>query len=1367
MDVSEANGKLVRDRAIHLFTFLKEMARLRTKVIRELSTYDHVVWFHEVPECTGCFSILSPESDETQEGVWLEVRRPKEPQKPSIPSSCLKWLDASAKADPLVEPRLRDEILTRVLQHGILAESQQSQDTLSSDQFEQLADHPEILEDWQRYIQDEWLPWAKKAYKTWKAANDLYLQLFAIHQQIKKLGERYELLLGLGLLTWETPNNQRIKRHIVVGDAYLTFDANRAEFELQGAPEGTKLHFETDMVEQGYLPPIEQQTEIESLLDSIQESPWDKDELNKVLRSWIQSMSPDGTYSDSLVPPEKCTRMPTVTFAPAIILRERTQRSQVQCFANIAEQIGSGGNIPSGVQLLCEISENTPKLDDDERWVHSGKPIDNTLYLPLPVNEEQKQIVNQIRNRRGVLVQGPPGTGKSHTIANLICHLLAQGKRVLVTSQTPRALKVLKDKIPKDVAALCVTLLGNDQAARQELEGSVQSINQKYSEWNQIRSQKEITLLKANLFETQKNIADKNRLLREQREIETYQHQVAGGTYSGTAQQIACRIREEEGKFDWIADSIGDNEHCPLSSSEFIDLVQLYRELPEEYCSELKQEIISHADIPDVAGFIKMVDDEKVAKQNLEMHSSGHQSLRFRILEQLPGDTIQSLHSSASGLIAAIGNIKQRFIWIPQAVSDMLSDNDTPWKGVRDFMTTHLSGLQEKAKIAQATGIQIPDWMDRVSLRADAQDLLTHLQNGGRIGWKFLAPQVVKRTRYVMHEVRVNGQACSTIENLAFLVDYLDVLDKVEHLWSVWEGIDKREEVSILMQVGYLEERLEALESILALEGYLDAAKASVKAIEGLPEPQWHSMEELEEVALDLEAVESVHTFNRVRSAIEDNIRKVRVVQSSPKGHRLNQEFLTALGGRDTKALARCLDKLETLERNHGRLLKHDKLQEQLSKAAPKLARQLQSTFADSSWEQRARDFEAAWAWKQTDRWLTKFNQEHDKIRLETELQQLCDDERRIISELAAAKAWENCLQNLTERQRTNLIAWAKTIKKIGKGTGKYAPMYRRQAQQYMDECKGAIPAWVMPLYRVFETVKPEPEAFDIIIIDEASQTGPEGLVIQYLAKQCIVVGDDEQISPEAVGIDLSEVNILVKKYLTDIPFNNRYDPQTSLFNQAEIRFRGRIVLREHFRCMPEIIQFSNDLCYKASPLKPLRQYPSQRLEPIIVRQVKNGFREGPSGRALNRPEADELVDTIAEFCSLKEYADKTMGVISLQGETQAKYIESKLLTRLSPIELERRRIVCGDAYAFQGAERDVIFMSMVAAPNERIGALGREPDQRRFNVAASRARDQVVLFHTATLNDLNPDCMRYKLLKYYLNPVRQTQDIDLSRCES
>ena len=72
------------------------------------------------------------------------------------------------------------------------------------------------------------------------------------------------------------------------------------------------------------------------------------------------------------------------------------------------------------------------------------------------------------------------------------------------------------------------------------------------------------------------------------------------------------------------------------------------------------------------------------------------------------------------------------------------------------------------------------------------------------------------------------------------------------------------------------------------------------------------------------------------------------------------------------------------------------------------------------------------------------------------------------------------------------------------------------------------------------------------------------------------------------------------------------------------------------------------------------------------------------------------------------------MGVITLQGNSQAQIIEQLLLENLGAAEIERRRLVCGDPYSFQGDERDVIFLSMVAAPNERIGVLSKDTDRRR-----------------------------------------------------
>ena len=187
---------------------------------------------------------------------------------------------------------------------------------------------------------------------------------------------------------------------------------------------------------------------------------------------------------------------------------------------------------------------------------------------------------------------------------------------------------------------------------------------------------------------------------------------------------------------------------------------------------------------------------------------------------------------------------------------------------------------------------------------------------------------------------------------------------------------------------------------------------------------------------------------------------------------------------------------------------------------------------------------------------------------------------------------------------------------------------------------------------------------------------------------------------------------------------------------------------------MPEIIRFSNDLCYRTDPLIPLRQYPPDRLEPLKTTAIQNGYREGTGNRVINRPEADALVDAIEKCCMDDRYQGMTMGVIVLQGEAQAYHIEEKLLQKIGAEEMENRRLICGNPYSFQGDERDIIFLSMVAAPNERIGAMTKASDQRRFNVAASRAQEQMWLFHSATMNHLSEQCFRRRLLEHFLNPT-------------
>jgi KaiC/GvpD/RAD55 family RecA-like ATPase len=115
------------------------------------------------------------------------------------------------------------------------------------------------------------------------------------------------------------------------------------------------------------------------------------------------------------------------------------------------------------------------------------------LYLPLRYNDEQVTIVQRLKRAAGVTVQGPPGTGKTHTIANIICHHLASGLRVLVTSRGEAALSVLQTKIPEEVRALTTALLTSDREGVRQFQASIEAIQHRVSQLNPELTRQEIS----------------------------------------------------------------------------------------------------------------------------------------------------------------------------------------------------------------------------------------------------------------------------------------------------------------------------------------------------------------------------------------------------------------------------------------------------------------------------------------------------------------------------------------------------------------------------------------------------------------------------------------------------------------------------------------------------------------------------------------------------------------------------------------------------------------------------------------------------------------------------------------------------------
>ncbi len=87
-------------------------------------------------------------------------------------------------------------------------------------------------------------------------------------------------------------------------------------------------------------------------------------------------------------------------------------------------------------------------------------------------------------------------------------------------------------------------------------------------------------------------------------------------------------------------------------------------------------------------------------------------------------------------------------------------------------------------------------------------------------------------------------------------------------------------------------------------------------------------------------------------------------------------------------------------------------------------------------------------------------------------------------------------------------MLWKQALDKLGKGTGKYANKWKKQALEHFNGCQEAIPAWIMPLYNVWNNISAAPEIFDVIIVDEASQCGLEATPLFYLAKKKLLLSE-------------------------------------------------------------------------------------------------------------------------------------------------------------------------------------------------------------------------------------------------------------------
>ena len=1046
---------------------------------------------------------------------------------------------------------------------------------------------------------------------------------------------------------------------------------------------------------------------------------------------------------------------------PLIFVRKK-ETGIVNAIDNIIDKIEKNGEIPAHLYELVGVMDE----GENENVEQKKNFKEEEILFVKDANSEQINIARQIERNNAVVVQGPPGTGKTHTIANLLGHFLAQGKNVLVTSQTKKALRVLKEKIPKSIQGLCISILDDDNS---DMRKSVETISEKLGNFTSEKLGKEVEELEKIRMEEYNNLENINNQMCAMRYKESNSINFNGETFS--IQEIGEYLRENSEISEKIPGKISELIACPITNEEFNFLSNEYRQLVTE---NEEKEIVSGlndiADYLDENEFRELVNNKKLAWEELKkIINEDSFNISDNILYVNGKETIDlkkfKENYNTRDIVSKelIKNIEK---WkVDAAVSGGTnSGNKANWKNfMEDIKKAHKYLNNMKPKLFKKK-IDISGADPSVAAEM-IQELKDAFDNPGFV----FGLNIKKIKNKIGKRITLNGEPIKDITECNLLLEYLDLLIREKELKESWKELIENHDGISADSLG---------------ESFIDYAFESIKEIEYFF--NWNYLEK-EKLLKDIEdiGIDKKFIFKETNISIEEiknilnsgeNIEKTmeignkalkflekeekhslylaKIKNISKKDSELDEKLKNSVKNEDTEEYVEYLKQMEKIQEKQKYYQKRENILEKISKTAPEWHKVLKTGNAD-----KVEDIEEVWKWKQLSQELDKLEKEPYEI-LEKKAAEKRKNIKKVTLELVEKKSWYHVLcfiekkENLLVSQA--LRGWEQTIQKIGKGTGKNAALYRKQAKEKMAVCQKAVPAWIMPINKVIDTLNPAENKFDIIIIDEASQSDISSLVLLYMTKKVIIVGDEKQVSPLDIGINVEKINSLREKYIKGKIINDDlYGLNSSLYSVAATTYQP-LMLKEHFRCVPEIIGYSNKNSYDLK-IKPLRKSDSSALKPAVIDYKVSGTRD--EKRKINMTEAQTVTALLKSCLELEEYAESSFGVISLLGDEQSELIQKMIVEKIELVDIEKHNILCGNPSHFQGDERDVMFLTMVDSNSGR-SSLRKMSDgteaarKKRYNVAASRAKNQMWVINSLdTDNDLKTGDIRKEFLEYVRNP--------------
>lgn len=1396
-----------------LFQFAEGILRAKDKVIYQMA--DTGLGIFLPGEITGLPGVALDAEDD----CWLKVQRLREsaPEKP--PAELAEWLDGNCN-DPDSAPKYLDFIAHEVTidEASELCEAQivsledihvirpgGLEKTIDGGTYptvrillrlENLPSVREALDAWKQKVWDHWA----KHERPLRASIRLYNNLYKLYNMLHggAAAKPPELVWGIGLARWRLPA-QVVDLPLIeqLVDLELQAGGTLVLRPRQVAPTiGIRAFLELNITGgQETQSALQKGFELVQANNDFEITPFAPSVWEHLLDTAAGQLSAKGRHvsyqalanGETIDPPGPELRLYSTW---AIYARPRSENLRSEDLQRLRQKIeeiddeqlldslrgyiapppdpSTLDDDPFGLttNVLGVSGSSTPVQHPTVEPVPTGKAIRHQVYFfPLPFNDEQSRIIDLLNeNQVGVVsVTGPPGTGKTHSIANIIGHYMATGRRVLVTARTAEAIAAVRSKLPEELADLIIASVGSDREATKQLEAAAQRLLDDVVSLDQRQAKDKRDQLEHEIIRLDDEMIACDAQLARIAEANLSKLDYHGSSYS--PMELAERLNKDAPLYQWLTDR--PNAPPPTTLAAAIErLRQLLPQLGDDLVY-LDTTLPQAGSLPSAAELIE-----------------AHQS-ELRRRQNPPEDCFD---------VPAMARDTEKAEFLARQVEGMLQqisralDEGAGWQ---DALFRHC--MQHPDQGLNTLGIV--DAVERVSTllhnrapgrlelevdRVDTERLLEVASRAsqGRTPLTFSERLFSRALGATVANLRINGAPPVNRDDWQMVCDTLSIIQaraKIEAHWHPY------------VETGYLPPLPEAPDDLVQVVGrvkdWLPLLRQQAKQLS----MQAPVLKQLFPCGIEIDDHLATLNLRPLLRALQANLREVQplpeaLTQLQVIGEQGTQPLYANIRGlaeaigadyiqpaaiiTARNAITDEINRLQALKASLTEV--QQDLEELHTAGAPNWAASCLSAPGDID-QTLPSEWLNAWHWailRQRVDDIIALGNGNDWRDKKSEL---LHRRERLLASLIRVRTLLGLKQRMTPSVQSALHRFTSAVRRIGQGTGMSAPRLRKAARQAAAEAAQAAPVWIMPEHKVVEQLPAELGNFDLVILDEASQSDVTALSALARGKKHLIVGDEQQVSPSAVGIPQNKIDYLRAEHLKNLPSREVIDEKTSIFEIAmQMWPQTHLMLREHFRCVEPIIQFSTRFYHNR--LIPIRvPKASERFDPPLVDIfIKGGERRGKQ----NEHEAQVIVEEIARLIQDPSHAKRDIGVISLIGNDQAQRIEQLLLQHpdIGPAVMERHGILCGDSRTMQGRERSIIFLSMVAAPGQAKLQNTRE-DSQRFNVALSRARDRLYLVRSVAAQDLKEGDLKLDVVRHFADPMPEGRRYPgtsiLEQCES